>query len=264
MKTLLRYLRLYFLIGAQYTKARMSYRSDFIISFIGGIFWWVPSCFSILVIFMNIPSLAGWSFDELMFMYGFYMFAMTPAGLFNNVWALPWQVQRGDFIKYYFRPLNTMFYFMSEVVDVGLIVYLIVSVALMAWASIRIGIAWDVVRIAGAISMLVSASLIVIGLMVAAASTAFWLTNSHSLLMLASRFRENARYPLTIYNTAFRVIFSVIVPIGFVAFYPVHWILRPGEAGIVPFLTPVVGVTCFLLSYLLWHKGTQRWSGTGT
>ncbi len=264
MKTLLRYLRLYFLIGAQYTKARLSYRSDFIISFIGGIFWWAPSCFSILVIFANIPSLAGWSFDELMFMYGFYMFAMTPAGLFNNVWGLPWQVQRGDFIKYYFRPLNMMFYFMSETVEIGIVVYLAVSVTVMAWSSMRIGIVWDAVRIAGGVSLLLSASLIGVGLMVAAASTAFWLTNSHSLLMLTSRFRENARYPLTIYNMTFRVIFSVVVPIGFMVFYPAYWILRPDEAGIAPLFTPVVGIACFGLSYLLWHKGTRRWNGTGT
>jgi ABC-2 type transport system permease protein len=56
----------------------------------------------------------------------------------------------------------------------------------------------------------------------------------------------------------------VVVPIGFVAFYPVQWILYSRDAGIVPFLTPVAGIVCFALGYLAWHKGTRRWSGTGT
>ena len=56
---------------------------------------------------------------------------------------------------------------------------------------------------------------------------------------------------------------SRIVLLG-VAFYPVQWILHSGEAGIVPFLTPLVGVICFAFGYLIWHMGTCRWSGTGT
>jgi ABC-2 type transport system permease protein len=265
MKTLRRYLRLYFLITSQYVKARMSYRSDFIISCFGIFFYNIPSFFGLVVIFSNIPSLAGWSFDELMFIYGFTVLSMGPVGIvFDNIWSLSWQIQNGGFIKYYFRPLNMMFYFMSETVDLKGIPQIAIGIALVVWSSIRIGIAWDFVRVLGALSLLFTASLVMIGFMVAASSTAFWITNSHSLVMLVSRLREYARYPLTIFNSAFRFIFSVIVPIGFVAFYPVQWILHSGESGIVPFLTPIVGVLCFTLGYIVWSRGTRRWSGTGT
>src|SRR5512145_2212592 len=166
------------------------------------------------------------------------MLAMVPNGVFfQNVWQLPWQVRRGDFIKYYFRPLNMMFYYMTEIIDINSFNSIPVGIALMAWASIRLGIAWTVLRIAGTLVLLASASLVVCALMLASASTAFWLTNSHSLLNLASRFRENARYPMTIYSGAFRFAFSALIPIGFVAFYPSQWILRPEEAGIIPWLT---------------------------
>jgi ABC-2 type transport system permease protein len=265
MKTILRYVRLYILIGAQVAKARMSYRVDFIVTFIGALFWSLPSFFSIVVILGNIPSLAGWSLEELVFLYGFYELAMWPNGLFfQRVWGLPWEVQSGGFIKYYFRPLNMMFYFMSEIVYTDMFIFLPIPLGLLIWSSIRLGIVWDAVRIVGGLCLLFSASLIVDALMIAAASTAFWLTNSHSLLELTSRIRENARYPLTIYNLPVRIVFSVILPLGFVAFYPVQWILRPHEAGIIPFLTPVVGVACFAASYLVWHMGTRKWSGTGT
>ena len=265
MKTLLRYLRIYFLLTSQYLKAKMSYRSDFLISILGTVFWHLPSFFSIIVIFTNIPSLAGWSLEELVFIYGFYLLAMEPNGyIFGNVWSLGWQVQNGNFIKYYFRPLNMMFYFMSESVDLNSLWVLPVSIFLIVWSSIKIGVVWNIVMVFGTLALLFSASLIIIALMVAAASTSFWITNSHSLLMLVSRFRENARYPITIYNSAFRIIFSTILPIGFVAFYPVQWILRPGEAGMAPFLTPFVGIASFLIAYLIWHKGAARWNGTGT
>ncbi len=265
MRDLRRYVRLYFLICAQYIKARLSYRTDFIFSIVFMVLWWLPGLFSVVVIFANVPSIGGWSLEELVFVYGFLMLAMTPNGIFfQNVWQLPWRVQSGDFIKYYFRPLNMLFYYMSEIINLDSLYAVLAGGGMMAWASVRLGIVWTIGRILGTLVLVTSASLIVSALMVAAASTAFWLTNSHALLDLVSRFRDNARYPQTIFNGVFRFIFSAIVPIGFMAFYPVQWILRPQEAGFLPWLTPLVGVASFALAYLVWHKGTRRWAGTGT
>ncbi len=265
MKTLGRYLRLYFLIASQYVKARMSYRVDFIISSFGILFANVPSFLGMFVIFNNIPSLSGWSFNELMFIYGFTVLSMSLVQVvFDNIWMLRWKVQDGSFIKYYFRPLNMMFYYMSEVVDLKGFTQIALGIALIAWSSAKIGVVWTFGRVAGALCMLASASLVMTGLMTAASSTAFWIVNSFAILALVSRMRDYARYPLSIFNGVFRVIFSAVVPIGFIAFYPVQWILHGKEAGVMPYLTPIAGVACFALGYLVWARGTRRWSGTGT
>jgi ABC-2 type transport system permease protein len=265
MTAMRRYARLYGLLAAQYLKARMSYRTDFLVSLVFMLLWFLPSFFSVVVLFASIPSLAGWSLEELVFVYGFYMAAMVPNGVFlQNVWQLPWQVRSGAFVKYYFRPLNMLFYYMSEVIDLSSLSGIPVGAGLMAWASFRLGVAWTAARLAGTLVLLASASLVVCALMLASAGTAFWLTNSHAFLNLASRFRENARYPMTMYNGAFRFAFSVLVPIGFVAFYPSQLIIRPEEAGLLPWLTPVAGIACFALACLVWSRGVRRWSGTGT
>ena len=92
---ILLYVRLYCLLAAQYIKARMSYRADFIIAIVGTVVWWLPSFFSVVVLFANVPSLGGYSLEELVFIYGFYMLASTPNGIFfGNVWQLPWQAAR--------------------------------------------------------------------------------------------------------------------------------------------------------------------------
>lgn len=260
-----RYVRLYLLFCAQYIKARMSYRTDFLISIVFMLLWFFPSFFSVIVLFTNIPSLAGWSLEELVFVYGFYMIAMVPNGVFfQNVWQLPWQVRNGNFIKYYFRPLNMMFYYMSEIIDVNSLNGIPIGIVLMVWSSVRLGLVWTASRIILLLVLLASASLVVCALMLASASTAFWLTNSHSFLNLASRFRENARYPMTIFSGVFRFAFSVIIPIGFMAFYPSQLILRPSGSGLIPWLTPVAGIASFAIACLVWSIGVRKWSGTGT
>jgi len=103
-----------------------------------------------------------------------------------------------------------------------------------------------------------------VALLVMAASTAFWIVNSFPLLMLIGRFRDYARYPMSIFDGAFRFLFSAVIPIGFIAFYPVQWLLHPEQGGIIPYFAPLIGIGFFSLSYLVWARGVRRWGGTGT
>ena len=65
MRTLGEYIRLYFIIEAQYIKARMQYRADFIISSFGMFFTSLATLSVFWVIFDSVPDLAGWSLMEM-------------------------------------------------------------------------------------------------------------------------------------------------------------------------------------------------------
>jgi len=163
MQSLGDYLRLYFIIEAQYIKARLQYRADFIISSIGmfltslatlGVFW---------IIFHSIPELAGWSFMEMVFIYAFYMIAISPMQiLFDHTWQLRFHVQQGSFLKYYFRPLNMMFYYMSEMFDIKGLTQLAVGIILLIYASIQLSLQWSLGRLALLAITLFSAALVIV------------------------------------------------------------------------------------------------------
>src|SRR5450759_2741965 len=133
------YVRLYFIIEAQYIKARMQYRADFIISSIGMFFSSLATLGIFWVLFTSIPNLAGWSFMEMVFIYAFYMIAISPMQiLFDQTWQLRYAVQQGTFLKYYFRPLNMMFYFMSERFDIKGLTQLALGIILLIYSSIQL------------------------------------------------------------------------------------------------------------------------------
>src|SRR5258706_16352208 len=175
MRSLREYLRLYWIIEAQFIKAKMQYRADFIISSIGmfvsslatlGIFW---------VIFDSIPDLAGWSLMEMVFIYAFYMIAISPMQiLFDHAWQLRFHIQQGTFLKYYFRPLNMMFYYMSEMFDLKGLTQLVMGIILLAYASLQLHINWTLLRFLLLIVTLFSAALVQISIIVAASCAAFW------------------------------------------------------------------------------------------
>jgi len=259
------YLKLYFLISSQYIKARMSYRADFIISGFGMVIAIVPGFLGLVVVFQSIPNLAGWSLNELVFVYGFSLLALCPLQIiFDNIWQLRGKVQDGSFIKYYFRPLNMLFYFISEIVDIKGFSQLAMAIGLLVWSGLQLHLAWTLPMVLGFAALWLSASLIMVGLLLAASSVAFWIVNSFSVLSLFSRFRDYTKYPLSIYSGFFRFLFSTVIPIGFVAFYPSQWLLHPELAGVEVWFTPLAGIGCFALGALVWSKGVRSWGGTGT
>jgi ABC-2 type transport system permease protein len=265
MRTLGEYIRLYFIIETQYIKARMQYRADFIISSVGmffsslvtlGIFW---------VLFNSITNLAGWNFMEMIFIYAFYMIAISPMQiLFDHIWQIRFHIQQGTFLKYYFRPLNMMFYYMSEMFDLKGLTQLAVGIILLVYASIQLGIAWTPFKLVLLLTTLFSAALVLIAITLLAGCAAFWVVNSYPVLGLAWKLREFAPYPMSIFDGAFRFAFTYILPIGFIAFYPSQLFLRPNEVSPLVYFSPVIGIGLFAITYWVWTLGVNSYSGTGS
>jgi ABC-2 type transport system permease protein len=173
-------------------------------------------------------------------------------------------IQSGTFIKYYFKPLNMMFYYMSEMIDLKGFAQLVFAIIILVTSSLKLGIAWGPLQILQLILMVITASLIMISLLTMAACSAFWITNSFSVMSLVTRLRDFSRYPMTIFNSVFRFLFTWILPIGFIAFYPVRAIIHPDEAGSYIYFTPLAGAVLFALTILVWNRGVRNYNGTGS
>ncbi|MGN0155468.1 MAG: ABC transporter permease [Lachnospiraceae bacterium] len=264
-RTLMFYLKIYGKILAQDIKSKMSYRADFFISTIGMIATNIAGAFGFWLIFQQFPSINGWNYYEMMFLYGFSLLAATPAQcLFDNNWNLRFQVYSGDFIKYCFRPINLFFYFMSEVFDIKGLGQLVFGIVAVVYAWMKLAIPFHLYSILLFVAAVLSASLFVIAILNLAASACFWLVNSFFILSLSNQLRDFAKYPMTIFSPALRIAFTFIMPIAYMAYYPSLVFLRPGEVSWIVWITPVFGILFFYLSYKVWMKGATSYSGTGS
>ena len=135
------YLRIYFRILAQDIKSKMSYRADFIISTVGMIFTNIAGFISFWILFRNFPSINGWGYYEMLFLYGFSLVSLTPVQcFFDNNWSLRMAVYSGDFIKYCFRPINIFFYYQSEVFDIKGLGQLAFGIGTLIYSWTKIGL----------------------------------------------------------------------------------------------------------------------------
>ena len=265
MKTLRYYGKIYLLLVAQYMKARMQYRADFFISLIGLIITNVSGIVTFWIIFQSVDNINGWNYHDLIFMYALSLLVMIPQELFfNNIWYLGGYLVEGSFIKFYLRPLNMLFYYMSDLFDAKGLGQLAVGIVALAYASAGLGIAWTPVKILLLLAVIFSGSLIIISMMGIASFTGFWVIRANPILKLTENLRDFSRYPVSIYNNFLRFVFSFIIPIGFVSFYPSQWFLRPHHISPIVYLGPVVGIAMFLIFYTMWRKGTRKYCGTGS
>ena len=153
---------------------------------------------------------------------------------------------------------------MSEIFDLKGLTQLVTGIALLIYASIQLDIDWSLWRISLLFIALFSAALVQISIIVAASCAAFWVVNSYPVLGLAWKLREFSPYPMSIFDGAFRFTFTYVIPIGFVAFYPSQLFLRPQDVSSLVYFSPMIGVGLFAITYWIWTKGVNSYTGTGS
>ena len=259
------YLRIYGKILVQDLKSKMSYRADFIISTIGMVISNLTGFLSFAILFRNFSSINGWTVYEMLFLYGFSLIALTPVQcFFDNNWNLRFMVRSGDFIKYCFRPINIFFYYISEVFDVKGLGQLAFGIGTLAYAWGKLAIPVTPLVIVELLVFLFAASLFMIAIMNFAAATCFWIINSGYFMVVMFRFKDYAKYPASIFNGFFRIIFTFVIPIAFIAYYHSLALLRPENVPLLTWLSPLIGMFFFYLSYKFWMLGARKYDGTGS
>lgn len=262
--TLSYYTNIYIKILKIYIKMRLSYRADFIIGFFGMIIKSFSGIITLGVIFTSIPQINGWNYADLLFLYAFSSLSMMLIDTFlPNLWNLHNHIIQGTFVKYCLRPINTMFYYFSEVIEFKSLMQLFISIPLLIYSSNEMGICWNARSIFICCAYVICAVIIIASIYIMAASLGFWISNSISIINFIGQLTRFAQYPLSIFGNVFKFLFSYILPLGFISYYPTLALL-----GEISLLNLVIGwglaIVFMILCRWVWNAGVSRYSGTGS
>lgn len=72
------------------------------------------------------------------------------------------------------------------------------------------------------------------------------------------------RYPMTIFPKPIKAFFTYMVPFMFLAYFPVNILLNENSFSINWLYTPAAGIIVILAASLVWKKGIENFTGTGT
>ena len=101
MKTIKRYCRLYKVLVSQFFKVILQSKVDFLIGLVGFLLTQVMGIVFLYLVFGQIPSLQGWTLDQLIFIYGFAQGRKYgPAGGFHPLWRGLYADSQSTYGKY--------------------------------------------------------------------------------------------------------------------------------------------------------------------
>ncbi|MBL4936038.1 ABC-2 family transporter protein [Clostridium sp. YIM B02515] len=260
-----KYTRLYMKFLAQYLKSLMEYKADFLIGLLGFVVVQATGIAFLYLVFQRIPSLNGWSFNEILFIYGF---AQLPRGLdhlfTDNLWLLAGRIiVRGDFDRYLLRPINPLFHLLAERFQPDALGELIVGIALVIASVPKINITFTFGNILAFILVVICGSVIYTSIKLFFASFAFWLKFSQSILFMNYMLADFTKYPITIYSKWIRVILTFIIPFAFTAYFPAGYFVGKVSMSVAVGGTFLAAVISFAVAYTTWIFGIRAYESAG-
>ena len=250
----------------QYAKVQIGYRADFVIS-LGTSF--AATLFQlgfVVVLFRKVPQLAGWSFPEVLFLYGF---SLIPYGLFNVVSLNLYNfgnnyIIEGKFDRVLLRPVSSLFQVLFEAFRIESLQEVATGVFCIVWASRQLHVAWTPGKFAMLFFFGICAAVIYMAVFLLLTTVSFWFEDRIGIHPPVWNVIAFGRYPLSIYSAFVQFVLCWIIPFGLASFYPsVRMLGRAVTPEYAP-LVPVVAVVFLTLAISLWNFGTRHYASTGS
>lgn len=250
----------------QYAKTRLAYKSDFLIACLTSVVATVAGYGFVLVLFTKIPHLRGWSFEEILFVYGF---SLIPMGIFNILSPNLYEfgdayIVEGKFDRVLLRPVHSLYQVLFENFRLESLQEVAVGVAAITYCSHRLGIQWSLENVVLFPALVACGTVIYLSVFVVLSSVNFWFEDRIGLSPPIYNMIAFGRYPISIYNTFIQFLLSWIIPFAFASFYPTVRYLGRSEFMTEFYLVPAVAAATALLSLGCWNIGVRQYQSTGS
>jgi len=248
----------------------IEYRANFLMWFGFTIVYHGTAIAALWVALHQFPSMNGWDFKQMTFLYGLWMMGHEFHNtFFYTVGEVPVMIREGRFDRFLVRPLDPLFQAMTVPQQIFPDA-LLLSFVFFGIATAISGVRVDLAFVLYVPLVVLGGALIDFGIQLAIATASFWIVRIDTLRWVVMSLEQDfTRYPISIYTRAVRLFLSFVFPFAFMNYFPATYLLHKTDGALalapaVGLLTPVVGAVWFLLSYAFWRIGLDHYQGTGS
>jgi len=247
----------------------LEYRENFLLWSAFTLVYHGSAVAALWIVLTAFPSMNGWTFREMAFLYGLWMLAHALHGaLFSNVEDVPERIRDGEFDRVLIRPLDPLF---QVIATPGQMFpdELVLAVVYFAFATWYGGVHVDGAFLVLVPFIVAGGALIELGINLGITTVAFWFIRVDELRWIALQLQQEfTRYPLGIYTRGVRLVLTFVLPFAFMNYFPAAYFLhKPDDAlGLPPaagLFTPLIGIAFAGGAYLFWRFGLGRYQSVG-
>jgi ABC-2 type transport system permease protein len=230
---------------------------------------WVVGFAAIKFVVDQFGSIGGWGYESLAFLYGMSVLSHGLAVVFFiQTWFMGYQVIEGEFDRYLLRPMNLVFQFLFD--DFNLIGFtdIIPGLMVFVYGCIKVRLTLNLANVLLIFCTLAGGTLIRGAVWMFCGSMSFWTKSTANFTdMVGELFERVSMYPITIYPRWAQALFTFLLPLAWITFWPVRGMLEPGVSVIpVPLavVALVVGLLMFAGSCGIFRIGMRKYESAGS
>jgi ABC-2 type transport system permease protein len=223
-----------------------------------------------VALFQRFGQINGWTLPQMGLFYGIISisFALAEAGQ-RGFDIFPNLIRSGDFDRILLRPRSTAFQVLCQDFQLMRIGRFTQALIVLIWSAERLGMAWTAANVALLLFAIAGGVCLFSGLFVLQATLCFWTTESLEIVNCATYGGvETAQFPVTIYRPWFRAIFTFVIPMATINYFPIHALLNLtdplGSTRWIQWTTPLAGAVFLVLCLQFWCYGVKRYTSTGS
>ncbi|WEL19786.1 hypothetical protein SVXNc_0777 [Candidatus Nanohalococcus occultus] len=266
LDTVRKYIAIYWSYFKQYWKTRLIYKTDFTVGAVAQLVNLGASLAFLTLLFTQVDSINGWSFNEMLFLAGIGGVIMNFHHLFLfNMFSLEDYIVDGKLDRFLLRPLSPLFQIYADKVSDNNLSKLIANAALVIYSGTQIGVnLLSLPNLVYGAAALISGTLVFAAAYMVFATTGFWTGRSRSAIWLIFRLSEYRRYPFGIYTLPIQVILVTAIPIAFASFFPATFFLEKTSWQTWQYISIAAGPVLYSLALKFWTIGLGNYSSTGS
>jgi ABC-2 type transport system permease protein len=256
------------LVGAQ-IRSQLQYRFSFVLMLIAQFLISFIDFLAIVVIFHNVPRLAGWSVQEVAFLYALssITFGITDL-VIGHFDLVPRLIRDGNFDILLVRPRGTLFQIVASDFQLRRLGKALQGAVILVYALLALHVDWTVSRAVVFALSIPSGIVIFSSVWVVFGCLVFWTVEGGEF---ANAFTYGGnfltQYPVDIYGAWLRRFLAYLVPLAFVAYFPALYIFgKPDPLGLpraLEFLSPAVAVVGVFVAGGTWRFAVRHYRSAG-
>ena len=246
-------------------KRAAQYRWDFLIegglSFGMAVLQWLP----LLVLFEERGTVAGWSLHQMLVLMGWYTVVRSVAEgvIVPSLAASVAGVRTGLFDYTLMKPASTLFLCSVAEIRLWKIVDFMLGVGLMVYALVQLEVSPALPAVALCVVLSLAGLAALYALFVLAISASFLLVRIQNLTNVLLSMLDFSRWPIEMFTPCWRLVSTVVVPLGVVTSYPVMALL--GMLNLpMAVICVVVSAALFCAARLTWHHTIRRYASASS
>ncbi|MFF5772269.1 ABC transporter permease [Streptomyces californicus] len=257
--------QMFFVLTGGQLRARLRSPLDLAFGTMEGLLYQLATVAVVLLVMPRMHSMAGWEYPELLLLAAFRLAVHAIyMPVFDNVMELPRLMRTQEFDRFLTRPRSAFLQLLTSRFQANFLGDLAVAVAVMALALSQLSVEWTATATVLCVVLLACGVATEASIQVIASTVALRTGGEQAPILTEEVTARFGTYPLDLFDGFARLVLSWIVPIGFVAYFPVRTLLQaltggPWPLGLGLVLAFTVTLTC--VAHWLWRRGLRRYQG---